>query len=199
MECDQCGKPAIRKLAGHPLCVSCYATMQRVEIDRQRAEADYLDALERSADYASQQMDFIAGFGPPPRYKIGRPVHMTAPTFNNLNIQNSAVGVLNTGTIHQLDSAITAINEAGGNDVAAAIRELTEAVAQAKDIAEEARRDGLHMLNAIAEQAKMPRGDRSKGLLSITIEGLERMIRTSASLVTLWPVLAPYLEKLIPN
>ena len=84
---------------------------------------------------------------------------MTAPTFNNLNIHNSAVGVVNTGTYQQLDSAITVINKAGGAELAHAIQQLTEAVAKAQDIGEDSRRDALGFLNVIAEQAKAQPGE----------------------------------------
>jgi len=82
--------------------------------------------------------------------------------------------------------------------VAHAIQQQTEAVAQAQDIVEDARRDALPFLSVIAGQAKAQPAARSKSLLSMIIDGLERAIRTSASLVTLWPVVAPHLSRLIP-
>jgi hypothetical protein len=94
--CCQCNKLAIYLVSDQkiPFCLDCYYKFS--QINQQQIEMG-----ERQMNFLLDQMDDIIGFPQSgPRFPIRRPpqtINLGAGTFNNINVSNSTVGVLNTG------------------------------------------------------------------------------------------------------
>jgi hypothetical protein len=107
-KCNQCDGPAIYAIGDQqiPLCLQCWAIHQSV-IDRQLA------ALARQGETALDQIEMIAGVRLPGRRRPATPVILPGATFHNINIKNSNVGVVNTGELHQVHTAVSVIGSHG--------------------------------------------------------------------------------------
>src|SRR5687768_13899989 len=99
--CQQCGRPAIVEYQnGLRFCLDCNEKFQ-VQQDR------ILEQMEREHNRLLDEIDEVSGIPSkggryPPRRKV-----TVSGTFNNIRIDRSTVGVVNTGTISSVDLAIS--------------------------------------------------------------------------------------------
>ncbi len=104
MQCSQCQRPAIVMWQNNiPLCVEHYVMLQRTNAEQQKILAGLINYLSDSADET---------VGIPSYARIRMPqtvVNTGNTTINQLNIDRSVIGVLNTGTIQNLNAIISAI------------------------------------------------------------------------------------------
>jgi hypothetical protein len=70
-----------------------------------------------------------------PRIQTSEPIiHSGALTFNNISVEGSVVGAINTEELHKLDLAMTDISASGNPMLAGHLQALTQAVVNARDI-----------------------------------------------------------------
>jgi hypothetical protein len=194
MPCQQCGRPALVQVGQPPvaLCLQCNLLYQQA-ISIQQAQ------LERIIDNLSGQMESVTGmfgilprFGPRPQpIQVDTMLH--GGTFNNISIDRSSIGMLNTGTIGTVDSAITVINNAGDAEAAQAIKTLSEAIISDQHLNKDQKDEALGMLSVVATEAALPVEQRRKGAMKHVVNGLGALLNTSASLITLWQTFGPTL------
>ena len=97
-QCDRLGLLAIEvgdsSKSVLPMCIHCYSIFVQ-------ANATQLDMQMRTANYLSDQMEHVAGLpaGLTPKYQLRNVIHMGNTILNNIKVDNSNIGVLNTGTI----------------------------------------------------------------------------------------------------
>ena len=106
MKCYQCFKPAMYQVNNQkiPLCLDCYFKFSQIN---QRE----IENNERLINFSFDQMDSIVGFGTsgpkfPPR---PQPVYISGVKMNNISVNNSVVGTINTGSIETVDQSISAL------------------------------------------------------------------------------------------
>ncbi|MGY4434855.1 hypothetical protein ACVWWO_007332 [Bradyrhizobium sp. F1.13.1] len=114
MKCAQCTNPAFYRVGDGSgkeigLCLSCLSVYEGIQFREWLKHAAMLN-------HASESMDSMLGGigGQSPRIPveaIARAAVM-ARTFNNINISNSNVGVLNRGNLARIDAAITIARKA---------------------------------------------------------------------------------------
>ena len=108
-KCYQCSKSALF-LAGEkqniPLCLDCYEKFQNI-LEAQRI------AFMQEVNYLADMIDMSSGlYGFTPRYKIPPPiVNQRQITMNNIKVDRSVIGVINTGRVEQIDVAIDYIKQ----------------------------------------------------------------------------------------
>ena len=167
-KCSQCDRPAIYAIGDQqiPLCLQCGAIHQSV-IDRQLA------ALERQAETALDQIEMTAGVRLPGRRRPAPPVILPGATFHNINIRDSTVGVVNTGELHQVDTAVSVIGSQGEPQLAEALKALTEAVVTSAAMDAAARQETIEILSALGSEATAQKAQRRVGWLAPYLEGFE--------------------------
>ena len=108
MKCHNCGKPAIvtynnGKLA---LCLDCNLKFQQAQELIFRRNVKMLN-------YLTTEIEAVDGLPRLfPRYKVSSPVyHKGDLILNNINIQNSNVGAINTGNVESIDVSLTFLKE----------------------------------------------------------------------------------------
>lgn len=110
----------------------------------------------------------------------------------NINLSNSAIGVLNTGEIenvHSISVNVAALAESGNEEVAKALKELTEAVASSQEISSEERSEILENLEELSKQAALAREERAKaGVIKSILSGVGASIGAAAGLAKIWSV-----------
>jgi hypothetical protein len=98
-QCSQCGKPAIISIGGNPLCVDCnlkFEQAQQIEFIRNATVLNNLSA----------EMEVATGIpGLCPRIEIPKPppLQQSPVTFNNIRVDSSVIGSINTGQVKQID------------------------------------------------------------------------------------------------
>jgi hypothetical protein len=90
---------------------------------------------------AQDQMDRMMPIGPPsariPVAAMAGAFQRGNAVYNNINVTNSQVGVINTGDLAKIDAAITMTAGTDVDAIGRQLRELTQAVVDAADIASE--------------------------------------------------------------
>lgn len=176
-----------------PLCLECTNKHQQMA-------AIQSDQLERDMNFAIAQSEAVTGLpsGSLPRYpqRQVRIIQGGSVTLNNINVNNSSVGVLNTGNLEIVDTAITALkNNPQTQDIASAIAKLTTAISNA-DLSPEDKNEAIEILSTVATEATAPEGKRKSSVARRLLSGLPTLIQTSASAIEIWKTVEPIIRKL---
>ena len=189
--CSQCGKPAIVTVGDHPLCVDC-------NLKFQQAEEINNTFLERRANYLSDQIEATVGLpGILPRYPVRQPaVHQGVLTFNNIKVDNSVIGSINTGNVQSIDVAMSHIKASGNDDLAQEISKFTEAVIKEAAISKELRDDILEQLAFLMSEYGLSKAKRKTSIIKSVLLTIKDTVSTIASLSTAWSKIHPFLERI---
>lgn len=185
-KCSQCDKIAVDAYDGVPLCVDHYLKMQ---------QAVYLRAHIIAANMNFLQGKISAGTG-----GLIPPVYMNIPpppfigdtlTLNNINVSNSTIGAVNTGTIRNLDISIDEMKTQGKDDLAEVVKELTEAIVESNELNEAMKNDIAEQLEYLVAQATTESKNRPMGIIKSILAGIRDPIAISAGLLTIWDKAEP--------
>jgi len=190
MKCYQCPKPAMYLVTEKeiPLCLSCYSQYS------QNNQAE-MAANERMINYLSDQMSFSVGLPPMgPRFpEPPQPIHISGVKLNNINVSNSVVGTINTGTIGAVDQTISALIQLGEPSLAEGIKSLTEAVIGSSDLSENQKNELIEILGAVASEAATPKEERKNLVVKTLLERGEQILSVANDITDVaqkwWPVL----------
>ncbi len=146
-------------------------------------------------NFMLDQAEISSGtYGLAPRARLVVPqrrVHTGPVAFNNIRVDRSVVGAINTGELGTLDVRMDQIRLTGDPDLADALRDFTQAVIEAHELSDEDRHDILQHLSFLTK----PSETQPRSVLKTALLGLERFVANSGSLASLWTVLKPLLEK----
>lgn len=173
-----------------PVCVDCYLKFVQATQMQMDMNARLFNLLTAEAEAAT------GIYGALPRFPERKVVTVGNVTLNNIKVDNSAIGVLNTGSLQVLDGAVTAINQGGDSAAATAIKALTEAIANSTELAEDARSQVLEMLSVVASEAVAPAATRRRAPMRALLQEVATLIGGVAGLVQLWAQYGPVLEQL---
>jgi hypothetical protein len=185
-KCSQCDRPAMF-VAGPdqmPLCLQCAALAQQM-VNSQIQEA------MRGADRALDDMEMITGIPMRPRRSPPAPVVVTGNAFHNISVNNSTVGVVNTGQLHQVDSSISAIAGSGDDELAKAFAAITSAVMASAQLSGGSRQEIVEILSVLTGEGTLPRGRRKTGVARPLISRLRELLGTAADVITVATPLLP--------
>ncbi|MGR9503846.1 hypothetical protein [Rhizobium leguminosarum] len=185
--CSQCGKPPVWQLGTSPLCVDCY---HKFTVSR---TLDFRIAAI-GMNYAAEEMDHLLPIGGmSPRIQV--PEIPRGPTIlNNIKVDNSVVGSINTGNVESIDVNISYLKKAGGDEVSAALVKLTEVIAGANDIDGGQKRALLDQVEFVTEQAVRGAEARRPGMISAALSALDSTSKATASLSAIWSSIHPILR-----
>lgn len=196
MQCAQCGARAIIGIDGGklPLCVQCYNAFAQ-------AQATINAENERLINFLSDYSDMTFGLsriGPrfparPPQAQIVRTGDVN---LNHIKIDRSTIGVLNTGTVQSIDSAVSAISETGNKAVALAVRELANAIASSTDLNDKAKNEAMEFLEAVSSEAKKTEERRQGKVADALVSGLGSLVKLANDLGDVWKKWGPVLMTL---
>ena len=116
---------------------------------------------------------------------------------NNFNISNSQIGVLNTGTIQNVDATVTVLKSSGDAALAAALAELAQAIISSNDIVVATKNQALELLNELGEQAVAPKDRRRPSVTRTVLAEVGSIIGGIASLTALWERFKSVLESIL--
>lgn len=194
MKCYQCGNNSMFLVGPEgqqvPLCLNCHLKYVQL-LDKQN------EMLERVVNYQTANMETIAGVPAfLPRYPERKVIKTGDITLNNIKIDNSTIGVLNTGNIETIDMAVTSLRQTGNEEISKGITELSEAIIRNNEINDETKNQVIEILSVIATEATAPTEKRRKSIIKPLINELSTLISGISSLSQLWRNIQPIIESL---
>ena len=199
VQCVQCGQKAVfyyqKKEGIFPLCLSCNLIYQQtLEIERVQHEREYNQGIAE-CNKMVESITGIPGTWPLiPERTINKSANMT---FNNFTLNNSSVGVLNTGNLKMVDTNITVLN---GNpkthEAGDAISKLMDAIGKS-DLPDEKKNEAIELLATISSEAVLPKEKRKTSVLKAVLSHLPTILKTSTAAITVWEKVSPHLHSLL--
>jgi hypothetical protein len=104
---------------------------------------------------ALDDMDMVIGVNSGgPRIPIGQLARamQKAPTYTNISVNNSQVGVLNNGEIARIDAAITLTKDSDVEAIGQQLQLLTQAVVNANDVDAAIKTELIDLVQSLSEQ-----------------------------------------------
>jgi hypothetical protein len=183
----ECGKIVVAVAGDAGLCVDCYYRLAVAQTLQLRNAAI-------GANAAAAQMDWVSGLNNfTPRMQV--PNLPPAPfTLNNIHVDRSTVGAINTGEVEKIDVSITVLQQAGNKDVSEALKALTQAVIDATDMPEDSKSQTLDQVGYLSEQATAAAKDRKPGVIKAALAGITATATTVSSVLTAWNAAEPVLK-----
>lgn len=190
MKCCQCDTPAMYQIGENnvPLCLDCYFKLTQI---RQQE----FENSERMINYLNDELSSIVGFPPdghrfPPR---PRPVVIAGTKLNNISVNNSVVGTINTGSIGTVDQSITALVQNGEQGLAEAVKGLSEAILQSGDLTRNQKNELVEILSVVAKESAAPKDARRNTVAISLLEKATKMTELASDITDVcqkwWPVL----------
>jgi hypothetical protein len=193
MRCHQCPKPAMYVVpsqqaalkeagAGIPLCLDCWHKWQH---------GGYMLFLQNAAmmNQAADDLDSFAGFsttgGRIPVGALAKAAEKKGPVYNNIRISNSTVGVLNTGDLARIDAVITLTKDTDVEAIGQTLMKLTQAIIDAKEIEQKAKRELVELIQSLAEQVVGSQRQRKPSVIMTLLHGIEQRAAGIVALSTI--------------
>lgn len=189
MQCSQCQRPAVVMLQNEvPLCVEHYVMLQRANSEQQRTLAALIN-------YQLDSIDETIGIPSSARIRMPQPVVNTGnTTVNQLRIDRSVIGVLNTGTIENLNATISAIQKVDPA-LTDELKKFVEVVSKNTELSQELRKEVIEQLSFLTSQLFVEKEKRNKSVIKTVFSSIPTALSSINSLLGLWDKLKPVLEK----
>lgn len=105
---------------------------------------------------------------------------------DNIKLDSSTTGALNTGNIQSVDASITNLKQGGKEQLANALVTITDSVIASSDLQDKIKDELIEILKYISSEATAPPGQQRKGITKSVIKKFEDTISVSAKLTQLW-------------
>ncbi len=195
VKCCQCDKPAITIYADKiPLCADCYHKVAQANFMEQQATHNKLSWLASNVNLIQQQLSARHGGLIPLNYiEIPQPPSAgSSYTFSQIQVSDSNVGVINPGTLFTLNTSIEVMQNRGDSELAEAVKELTQAVLDDKQITDDLKKEVAEQLEFLVAEAVADKEKRRVGVIKGVMVQIGKAISTSATLLTIWDKVEPF-------
>lgn len=121
----------------------------------------------------------------------------TGPVTHNINIRDNVIGVLNTGTLGHLDASVGSIGAAGHEDLASALKEFVEVVANDEDIADDDKSEILEDVDVIIGEVLEAPDRRRLGLARTAFKRVTELAGGITTITVAWEKLEPLVRHIL--
>ena len=128
------------------------------------------------------------------------PIYLTTIQFyvgginlNNIKVDSSTIGELNTNYIQSVDVAITNLKQSGNDQLANAINILTDSVIASNDLQNKIKDELIEILSFISSEATAPPERQRKAIAKSVIKKFEDTLSVSTQLTQLWTTWGPHI------
>lgn len=198
-KCSQCDKPAIIKYADKiPLCADCYHKVAQANFMEQQATHNKLSWLTSNLNLIEQEL-YVGHGGLLPLKQMQIPQPPSAGinySYSNIEVSDSTVGVINPGTLYTINTSIDVLHNRGDNELAAAIKDLTQEVVNSKEIQDDVRKEITELLQFLASAASTDKDTQNKSVVKQVLERLEKLIPAATLAWSIWERVQPLLQSL---
>lgn len=192
MKCHQCNNNAMYQVGDQkvPLCLNCYAVMQQTN---ERT----IQLLREEMNHTMDSVNSMYGISGGARYPTKLPVLVSGGTVNNnhIAINNSQIGILNTGSIQNLNQVIDSLHSSSQKELADTLKKFTETVLSESALEKEQKSEVLESLDIITKELYQKPENRKKSVAKTLMAGISGTVELAANSLTIWQVLQPLLQK----
>ena len=185
LRCDQCIKPAMYNIQGYDLCLEHHTMLIKSIQGRQLENMAMMNYLQDSIAYT-----LGAPGAQPPRIQVPVPIVHTAPvthnTHNNIHVENSVIGLINTAQVGRINVAMDNIVNNDDELIVEAIKAVTEAIVNTTELNNETKNQLLEQMAFITEQATLPNSKRQTSVVKPILAAISSSLTNIASLATVW-------------
>jgi len=194
MQCHNCSKNAMYTVGPNkfPVCLDCYSRIVANDQAQQEFAARFMNFLKGTMDAQ------VGVHGVTPRIELGaRPiVHTGEVNLNNIRVSGGTIGVLNTGTIQNLDNKLTTLSRV--NDSATmSIKNLSNAIIESNDLSDEQKKQVIELLDSITDEILAPKTNRKPTVAKALWGSLREILSNASSLSKLLGDLEKILKPLL--
>jgi hypothetical protein len=161
-------------------------------------QATYLQVymLAQHQNFIAAEIDAGTGYiTRSPRIIMAPPPFMGENlTLNNINISNSTVASINTGTIQNLDAQITLSRSEGNTGLSEALQDFAQALVDTQEIVDTVKNEVAEQLEFLVAQVATEPNKRRGGLIKGALAGIIQAVGAVPTLLTLWDKLRPQIE-----
>lgn len=192
MKCNQCSNNAMYLIGpepGLPVCLNCYSLIQQ---NQQRQQ----DMLTDQMNYLSDSINATVWFEVSPRFPTRRPVIVSGGTVqnNHIAINNSQIGILNTGNIQNLNQTIDTLYWISRKDLAENVQKFSQTIMDESSLTSDQKNEVLESLNVLIKELLEKPENRKKSLANSLIRWITGVVWTTADSLTIWQILQPLLQ-----
>jgi hypothetical protein len=189
MKCHQCERPAIYKYDGiGGLCLACAKTHDEIMFRQFLLNA-------AAANQALDDMDAISGIatggGRYPIAALAAAAMRNQVTTNSISISGSSVGVVSTGDLAKIDAIITITEGSDAEELGRALKQLTEGVLAANELAADAKKEIVELISSLSEQVT---GRRSKSVMGSILKGIDERVKSINAIWSLYDRVAQLIQ-----
>jgi hypothetical protein len=190
MKCHHCDKPAFylygkKDEPGLPLCIDCNLKVEQAAYLQFGRQARFLN-------YLSGQVDFTMGLpGFSPKIQVPEVHQVGSVTLHNVKIDNSNVGLVNTGSIQTVDSAVGVLRSHNEENGANALARIAEGIVQSEEISQDEKNRLLEQLSVISTEAAAPAPERRRAAMRPLLRDFGTAVGAINGLVALWAQVGP--------
>jgi len=192
MKCHQCDNNAMFEFGPQkiPLCLQCNALMQQT-IERN------VQMLREEMNFSMDSINSMFGVNVGARYPTKMPVLVSGGTINNnhIAINNSQIGVLNTGNIDNLNQTIDSLYSASQAELAENVKKFSEAILSENKLTKEQQGEILESLDVVTKELFQKPENRRNTVAKTLMNGISGLMGFAANSATVWQVLYPLLQK----
>jgi hypothetical protein len=183
------GRTAVVSTNGANLCVECWYKVSVAKTLEVRLHMIM-------ANQAAAEMDAVTGLRNfSPKFQI--PDIPSGPMIlNNIHVADSVVGSINTGNVQTIDVSISYLDNAGDKEVSAALKTLTEAIANEIALAKQDRDNMLEQVAYLSQQAVASAKDRKPGMIKAALGAISQSAATFVAISDAWQHAEPLLKQL---
>ena len=194
-KCYHCDNPGLMKYGETLLCVDCYHKVANADFMEGQILHNRLSWVASNLNLVAQDL-YIGCGGLLPLKQMMIPQPPSAPMYSSqqIKVSESNIGVINTGTLFNLETGIKVIQNRGDKELANGVKELTQAVLDSSEINDELRREMAEQLEFLVTEALAGKDKQRKSLARNVISDISQSIATIASLLTIWNSLKPLLQ-----
>jgi len=205
LKCSQCNGPFF--LFGgwtdirHPLCQKCWTLHQKTLGEMEERNIRGINfALTEMEDASGMQRGF---FG---RYQVApsKPTTVIGEfTLNNIKIEKSAIGLINTGSIggsvENIDATLSMISqEPTLQSFQEALKSFTEAVLKSVEASNEQKEAILELMSAIIDEVRSPKEKHRLTVIRTLLKNTQELVSGIASLHAIWQTLKTTISTMFP-
>jgi TPR repeat protein len=117
--------------------------------------------------------------------------------FNNIRVDNSVIGTINTGNVQAIDVSLTHLHQAGNDQARDALKALTEAILNDTSMTKAQKGELIEQVAFLSEQTTVQPEKRKPGLIKPTLSALTQAAGTVSSIAGAWQAAAPILKSVL--
>lgn len=198
LKCSQCSGSFFLfgswKEIRHPLCLKCWDLYQeRLEKMQEQNIRGINFELSHMEDASGMPRGFFERYATAP---LKRTTVLGDLVLNNIKIDQSTVGVLNTGSIlgsvKNIDVSLSILNkETSMQGFQETLKAFTEAVLKSTEASNEQKEGILEMISLIMDEARQPKEKRRSAAIKTLLKSTQELVSGFGSLHGIWQTLQP--------